>query len=323
MSSKTACHNVACVICHRAETEPGPILPLGCSCAGHCGHAVCVANQVALQGDAAGWWRCARCFAGYSAEMKAALADERWRLASSLPVEHPERLAAAGTVAHALLAGQRWVDAEDMYSALLPVYQRVFGRTHSETLKTLAGLSLSRSCQGKHAEAEPLLREQLDIETACKGREDSDTLATMARLASSLSQQCRDAEAEVTSREVFATLQRLRCASCADLRAAADRLVFSLLHQGKQRDADAVRCATLETIWRRSYSPWPLNRGSHMFLDVREMCASGARRDEDAARLLPSRPLVMAAGPRLCSCVERFEASAGSRIDAAPPTHLM
>ena len=65
-----------------------------------------------------------------------------------------------------------------MQRGVLAVRRRVLGADHPDTLTTANNLAISLSHQGKHAEAEEMLREVLAVQKRMPGADHPDTLTT-------------------------------------------------------------------------------------------------------------------------------------------------
>ena len=100
----------------------------------------------------------------------------------------------------------------------------MLGAEHPDTLATENNLATFLSRQGKHAEAEEMLREVLAVEKRVLGTEHPDTLATANNLATSLFDQGKHAEAEEMLREVLAVQKRVLGADHPDTLAASEML---------------------------------------------------------------------------------------------------
>ena len=70
-----------------------------------------------------------------------------------------------------------------MFSKLLSRLRKKFGDTHPSTLTTMSNLALVYNNQGKHRDAEVLLKQCLDKMKLLLGESHHDTLGTMNNLA--------------------------------------------------------------------------------------------------------------------------------------------
>jgi hypothetical protein len=95
-----------------------------------------------------------------------------------------------------------------MLLEVLAVRKRVLGTEHPNTLTTGNKLGNCLSDQGKHAEADEMLREVLAARKRVLGRKHPHTLNTASNLAISLHSQGKHVEAEKIQREVSACRKR-------------------------------------------------------------------------------------------------------------------
>ena len=92
---------------------------------------------------------------------------------------------------------------------MLGARRRVLGEEHPDTLASANNLAQSISQQGKHTDAERILREVLGVVRRVLGEEHPDTLLTAGNLAWSLSDQGEHADAERIQREVLGARRRI------------------------------------------------------------------------------------------------------------------
>ena len=143
-----------CVICLDSCPEP---IQSGCACRGESGlaHATCLVAKAVSQrehrGDEA-WFECQTCNQEFTGEMALALArawgdmqpknrDAQTFLAATL--RRCGRYAAAARIGHAVVASNR----------------KELGEEHENTLQSMSNLAVTLGYQGKHADAERILRE--------------------------------------------------------------------------------------------------------------------------------------------------------------------
>ena len=169
----------ACFICF--ETSPSPIQS-GCACRGAAGlaHPGCrVRAAQALEeqkGNVAWWWKCQTCEKHFTGKMRDELASAWW---SQVLTSNGDRLYAAANLACCLSEQGKYAEAKEMECEVHTLLKRAGGGVSGEG----GGCELSRellkaadmlNCadnltrtlldQGKHAEAEEMLREVLAVQ---------------------------------------------------------------------------------------------------------------------------------------------------------------
>ena len=173
----------ACFICF--ETSPLPIQS-GCACRGaaglaHPGCRVRAAQALVQQkGSVAWWWKCQTCEQHFTREMRDGLANAWW---SQVQLPDSDRLYAAANLACCLSDQGKSAEAEEMECEVHTLLKRAGGGVAGEGRGSAGGCKLSRellkaadmlACagnltrtlldQGKHAEAEEMLREVLAVQ---------------------------------------------------------------------------------------------------------------------------------------------------------------
>jgi tetratricopeptide (TPR) repeat protein len=101
-------------------------------------------------------------------------------------------------------------------------------------------LALSLSDQGKHAEAEQMQRELLDVERRVLGPEHPRTLATMNNYALSLGAQGKHAEAEQMQRELLDLHRRVLGPEHPHTLTTMNNLARTMNRQGKRAEAEPI-----------------------------------------------------------------------------------
>ena len=129
---------------------------------------------------------------------------------------------------------------------------RVAGQAE-ESLERLAAegnLADALMGQGRHAEAESMLRRLHEVQMRVLGAEDARTLSTAAALALSLTNQGKNTDAERINREVLGVQKRLFGLNHPDTLASANNLALSLANQGKFADAERIEREVLDVLKR-------------------------------------------------------------------------
>ncbi len=85
----------------------------------------------------------------------------------------------------------------------------MLGKEHPSTLLSVNNLAVLYFNQGRHAEAEVLLRHVLEVRERVLGKEHPDTINTINNLAALYDAQGRYAEAEPLFRRALAAFERV------------------------------------------------------------------------------------------------------------------
>jgi hypothetical protein len=145
--------------------------------------------------------------------MQPGLAEEWWLRVRDQPAESEDRLAAAHILANSLLLAPSVFEAStrrrSRCSASCSTCSDGLGPEHPSTLDTTGNFAASLRGQGKHAEAEEMQRELLDVRRRVLGPEHPNTLTSMNNLALSLSDQGKHAAAEQMERELLDVRRRV------------------------------------------------------------------------------------------------------------------
>jgi tetratricopeptide (TPR) repeat protein len=119
-------------------------------------------------------------------------------------------------------------------------WERVRGQAEEseERLAAADNRASSLTVQGKHAEAEQIFGEVLNVKRRVLGNEHPDTLMVRSNLAVCLGYQKKHAEAEKIYREVLATTRRIFGEEHPHTLRCAGNLASSLSSQGKHAEAE-------------------------------------------------------------------------------------
>jgi hypothetical protein len=126
----------------------------------------------------------------------------------------------------------------------------LLGAEHPDTLTSANNLAWSLSSQGKHADAERILREVFGARKRVLGAEHPNTLLSASNLATTLSDQGKHADAERIQREVHEVLKRILGAEHPNTLSGANNLALSLSKQGKYAEAERIMLVTLASCQR-------------------------------------------------------------------------
>jgi hypothetical protein len=118
----------------------------------------------------------------------------------------------------------------------------------------MGDLAASLHGKGKHAEAEQMQRELLDLQRRVLGPEHPNTLATMNNLANTLDDQGKHAEAEQMQCELLDVQRRVLGPEHPHTLATMNNLACSFLSQGKHLEAEQMQRQVLD-VRRRVLGP--------------------------------------------------------------------
>jgi hypothetical protein len=116
----------------------------------------------------------------------------------------------------------------------------VLGPEHPRTLATVNNYAFSLGAQGKHAEAEQMERELLDVHRRVLGPEHPHTLGTMNNYAFSLGAQGKHAEAEQMFRELLDVQRRVLGPEHPHTLTTIGNLARTMNRQGKRAEAEPI-----------------------------------------------------------------------------------
>jgi tetratricopeptide (TPR) repeat protein len=192
-----------CVIC--LQSDPAPVQS-GCACRGDAGlaHAACLVEKAVAQRASRGpaaWTTCQTCTQEFSGAIGLALAEARCETEVLIAPGAAAWASRASRAAPAARAGLgvalrrhgRYADAERVQRGVVEELRASLGDEHPETILGLNNLGAVLADQGKHAEAETILREALRAH---------DHPATRSNLATALYRRGEYAEAERLHRSV-------------------------------------------------------------------------------------------------------------------------
>ena len=128
--------------------------------------------------------------------------------------------------------------------------KQFFGRSYINTVAAMGYLSRVLSEQGKHQEAEQVLRDALEASQGLCGPKDPTRLTFMSGLASALRRQGRYEEAAELHTEVLGERRRLLGREDEDTLASMFNLGNTLCEQGKYDEGASLQAEALESLRR-------------------------------------------------------------------------
>ena len=178
------------------QSDPAPVQS-GCACRGDAGlaHAACLVEKAVAQRASRGpaaWTTCQTCTQEFSGAIGLALAEARCEIEVLARASRAAPAARAG-LGVALRRHGRYADAERVQRGVVEELRASLGDEHPETILSVNNLGAVLADQGKHAEAETILREALRAH---------DNPATRSNLATALYRRGEYAEAERLHRSV-------------------------------------------------------------------------------------------------------------------------
>jgi tetratricopeptide (TPR) repeat protein len=147
-----------------------------------------------------------------------------------------------------------WDRADTHLQKAVTTRRELFGPDRFETLEAVDKLAAVRQGQGRPAEAEQLLRANLETSRRCLGPEHWFTLMSMNNLAASLFDGRKLEEAEALNRECLDLYRRLIGPENLNTLITEHNLATTLMHRGKVDEAEPLLRANLETL-RRAHGP--------------------------------------------------------------------
>lgn len=234
----------ACEIC--LEISPPP-LRSGCACRGDAGyaHVSCRERVASHKRDIvnAHWWQCATCKQPFTGDMRRGLSRALTERAEAMRDERAMQFATMTELLRLIDDDPR--QAERGARGLTAELRQNGGTGGTDALAAAGALAISLGEQGKHAEAEELMRTALEASIRSTGRESAVTANAMGGLATALSAQGKYAEAAPLFNEAVSISTSIAGAEHArtlSLRASEAR---SLAAQGKHEDAERAMRAVL------------------------------------------------------------------------------
>ena len=159
-----------------------------------------------------------------------------------LPID---RLAMIGKMEDFLFRIGRWSEAYTMLMFYLKkiekmLGEKMLGKEHPDTLRSMSNLAAMLSSQGKYKEAEKMHRQVLTLREAVLGKEHSDTLMSMNHLGLVFSSQRKYGEAEKIHRRVLALAETVLGKEHSDTLLSMTNLAELLSGQGKYKEAEEM-----------------------------------------------------------------------------------
>jgi tetratricopeptide (TPR) repeat protein len=199
---------------------------------------------------------------------------------------------------------------------------RVLGAEHPSTLTSANELAVCLSYQHKHADAERINREVLEVHKRVLGAEHPNTLSAAGNLAVSLSKQGKHAEAERIEREVLRVLKRVLGAEHPDTLISASNLASYLSSQGKHADAEQI-LREVHGAQKRvlgAEHPDTLASANNLASSLAHQGKNAEAEQMLLAAFAPSQRVLGPAHPNTLTTARNLE-DVRARIRATPPTN--
>ena len=134
----------------------------------------------------------------------------------------------------------RWSEAYKMQVFHFRRTEKILGKEHPSTLKSMNNLASVLSSQGNYEEAERIHRQALALYETVLGKEHPSTLTSMNNLASVLSSQGKYEEAERIHRQALALRERVLGKEYPSSLGSMNNLASVLSSQGKYEEAEEI-----------------------------------------------------------------------------------
>ena len=141
-------------------------------------------------------------------------------------------------------------EAESIHRRCLELRERVLGRDHEDTLRSINELAYVLRKQGKYVDAEVLLRRCLKLRERVLGEEHKDTLISIYMLAYVLHEQGKYVDAEAFFRQCLKLRERVLGNEHEDTLLSKFWLARMLGEQGRNKEAEIVYQRTLDGFER-------------------------------------------------------------------------
>jgi CHAT domain-containing protein/tetratricopeptide (TPR) repeat protein len=140
----------------------------------------------------------------------------------------------------------KYKEAVNIAEKALALGERVLGREHSETLRSLNNLATLYDSQGRYPEAEPLLKRALEIRERVLGKEHPHTLISLNNLAHLYQAQGRYPEAEPLYKRALEIKERVLGKEHPDTLLSVSNLAALYKAEGRYPEAEPLYKRALE-----------------------------------------------------------------------------
>ena len=161
------------------------------------------------------------------------------------------RLAMIDRIVGFLFKIGRWPEAYIIQMFHFRKAEKILGKEHPDTLKSMNNLAEVLSSQGNYEEAERIHRQALALRETVLGKEHPSTLASINNLASVLSRQGKYEEAERIHRQALALTETVLGKEHPDTLTSINNLAEVLSSQGNYEEAERIHrqaLALTETV---------------------------------------------------------------------------
>ena len=115
--------------------------------------------------------------------------------------------------------------------------RRALGAAHPSTMSALGGVAAILNAEGRYAEAEPIVREVVELQKRVLGPEHPSTLLSIHDLSQALDGQGKHEEGERLERSVLEAEERIQGREHADALTAREGLAYILIEENRLREA--------------------------------------------------------------------------------------
>jgi len=180
-----------------------------------------------------------------------------------MPETHPDRVIVERTLAQILYHRNRFSESGPLFERTLRTQRLLYGSQNAAVAETLGALAQLRLAEGKHDEAERLLREALKIHESLDTTVPFQIGHLQTSLAIVLLKQERAAEADALLRETLLEYSRSLPADHQYVASTEYYLGEALLAQMRYSDAEAVLLASMNRWKRTDAPPWRVARSKN------------------------------------------------------------
>ena len=180
------------------------------------------------------------------AQLEQALTLQR----ANLGDEHPETLGTMYLRGHVLYLQAKYVEAEQIFNAVLAARTRTLGETHRDTLVTTDSLARLYYSRGAYAKAEPLLLKYVDGIRRLQGGDHVDTAQGLKDLAKVYQAMGKYREAEPLSVEALAIDKRVAGEESPTTLADMNNLALLYRLQNRYKEAEPLYVRAVELMRR-------------------------------------------------------------------------
>ena len=142
----------------------------------------------------------------------------------------------------------KYAEAEQIARQALQLMEKVLGKEHPDTLRSMNNLALILNNQGKYEEAEQIHQQALQFRERVLGKEHPNTLTSMNNLANVLRSQGKYKEAEQIHQQALQLREKVLGKEHPDTLSSVSSLAVVLGCQGKYEEAEQMYRQALQLL---------------------------------------------------------------------------